>query len=361
MSRGHRSKRLTLFSALWQPLEGGAERRLRLICEGLAERGWEITVVAGATRIRASGGHADAGLRVLRMAPIRPHAATLPVGPELLSRATIAGLTTDPDVVVSLLASAASLAGIWVGLTLRRPRVLALGGLDLRRHMGSAVGRTQGRFLVRGAQAVVVNAPHMFDQVRPFAPRPGTQQVLIRNGLDPAFRPDPLAVREGPLRVAYYTNGGAAKNDPAFLRVVRACPQLTFRAMGSTDHLDDLPNLARLGWVDDVPAELARADVVINTSTSEGCPNFCQQALAMGRPVLGFANGGVLDLAETYPGDVEVVPIGDVAAMAGRLAGIDWRRQTVHVQMESLVDVVDQWDDLLTGLIQPRSMRQLRR
>ncbi len=342
-------QRLTIFSGAWLPNEGGAEKQLRQIAEDLTAAGWQITVITGSGRAE-SAVEEQSGISVARIRPLLREGDP-PVGGELMARAVLAGLRTRPTLVLCSLVSGASLAGMTVARLLRVPCVLRIGGHDLDRHLTSRVGRTQGSYLVNGSSAIVINAEHLRQQIKPFA-KSDALVVLIRNGVAPGLPPSGSSDASEGIRIAYYTNGGQAKNDPDFVRVVRHCPGISFRAMGSTAHLPDLPNLTRLGWVDPVDQELQCADVALNTSTSEGSPNFCMQALANGTPVVGFDNGGLVDLANRYPSDVRVVAQGDVSALAAVLLEQDWRVHTTSACLPTRRDAAAQWDDLLSGLIQ---------
>ena len=353
VARGEAQRRLTIFSGYWFPTEGGAEAQLRQVAGNLHELGWSVTVVAGSSR-QERARHVDDGTsRVLRIAPNSGRSDVRASGPALLAGAFSAGLRTRPDAVISSLVSSASIAGIAVARALGRPAILRLGGDDLHRHEGSLPGRMQGRFLVRGASLIVVNASHLAAQVKFFDPKGRTPSQVIRNGVVVPGLPSRRS-RTGPTTVAYYTNGGLAKNDPAFIKLVRICPDIEFRAMGRTDHLPSSPNLTRLGWVTDVATELHRADAAINTSTSERSPNFCMQALAAGRPVLGFANGGLRDLADHWPSDVLTVPIGDVDGLAEVIRGSQLRKHVVTAVMPSPDDAALAWHDALTMAVRHR-------
>ena len=158
-----------------------------------------------------------------------------------------------------------------------------------------------------------------------------------------------------PLRALYYTNGGAAKNDPGFLEIVKLAPEVDFRAIGRAEHLPDLPNLRVLPWCDAIEEQFAWSDVVVNTSTTEGSPNFCMQALAYGRPVVAFANSGVVDLREFCDEGLVVVRMGDAAALVAELQRLRIDPPDVKAHLPTLAEVVAEWHDLLGKLADRRS------
>lgn len=85
----------------------------------------------------------------------------------------------------------------------------------------------------------------------------------------------------------------------------------------------DLRDAVRLlGHRDDVPAVLAGLDVVVSASTGgEGVPQALLQALAMQRPVVASAAGGVGEIVR--PGETGwLVPVGDAAALAEAILAV---------------------------------------
>lgn len=73
------------------------------------------------------------------------------------------------------------------------------------------------------------------------------------------------------------------------------------------------------GWQDDVPAELRRLDVFVLPSLNEGISNTLLEAMACGRPVIATDVGGNPELV-VDGGTGYLVPVGDVAVLADRLA-----------------------------------------
>lgn len=355
--------RLTIFSASWLPIEGGAEKQLRQLAGGLNSRGWHVEVLAGFSAGTNRGEGKDDNVLVHRIRPLLGRGSgSLPMGVELASQMLAAAPLTRPDVVIGSLVSGASLAAIAYAVVTGTPAVLRIGGRNFDRLMLTRRGRALGRFLVRGSSVVVVNAAHLGDQVDALRVGELPHVVTIRNGVgatELARGGQHHHSRSGPIRAIYYTNGGTPKNDPAFVRVVSASPMVKFRAVGKTDHLPDLPNLERRGWRSDVGVELEWADLVLNTSRVEGSPNFCIQGLAVGRPVLGFANAGILDLQAQFPNDVHVTPKDDDAAMCQAIGNRDWRSHKVTAEVRTIDDAAADWDAVLSSLVLTRHKRRL--
>ena len=350
MNKYPADRRLTVFSATWHPLEGGAERQLRQISKALIEHGWRITVVAGGTSDETQEERQASGVRVLRVRNPED-GQSLPTGRRLVTGCLRVARGTDPHVVLGSLVSGASLAAMAYGRAARVPRVLRIGGDDFSR-LTSAIGRAQGRFLVHSSDAIVVNAPHLRAQIQPFAQRNQPPLTVIRNGVDISRRSDSSPRPDGPVRVIYYTNAGPAKNDDDFLRIVARLPDIQFRAIGRTDHLDAYPNLEVRGWRASPESELQWADVVLNTSFTEGSPNFCLQGIALGRHVVGFHNGGIADLAELYPNYVTVVRSRDVsAAVEALMRSENFELSQKHADVPSIEQAALEWNALLTRLL----------
>ena len=70
-----------------------------------------------------------------------------------------------------------------------------------------------------------------------------------------------------------------------------------------------------LGYVDRIDALIADASVFVLSSTTEGLGSVVLNALALGRPVVATAAGGI---PEILPAEV-LVPVGAAEAMAQRI------------------------------------------
>lgn len=342
---------LAIFSASWYPNEGGAEKQLRKVAERLSVRGWRVTVItSGPASAEVEGPR-------IKVRSVNRHwrrnAAQRVTGWNLFAGTLrSASVHRPPDVILASLVSAASLAGVAYGRSVGRPVVLRVGGADFSRLAVNRVRRLQASWMLSGLCGVVVNADHLTTQFKSFERRAFPPVMTIPNGVEPVALPA-LGIRHpGPTRVLYYTNGGAPKNDPGFLDVVRHCHGLHFRALGRTGHLPRIDNLEVKGWRADLSEDFGWADVVINTSTSEGSPNFCLQALAAGRPVVGYANAGIAELAGLYPEAVFVARHGDVRGIGQLLQHVRVLYPAGKVQsVPTMAQVSRIWDELLTRIV----------
>jgi glycosyltransferase involved in cell wall biosynthesis len=74
------------------------------------------------------------------------------------------------------------------------------------------------------------------------------------------------------------------------------------------------------GQRDDVPDCLAAMDVFVHCARAEPFGRVAAEAMAAGKPVVAFADGGVPELVGERGG--VLVPAGDVAALAGAVSGL---------------------------------------
>lgn len=344
--------RLTIFSGAWYPQEGGAEKQLRQVSERLATLGWRVTVVTRGCDFDSRSMRATMPTVVKPVCARGWMSSTKALGDSVVfSRTVSQGLRTRPDVVLASLIGSASVAAATVATLARCPLVWRIGG-DVASHMSaSRIRRVGVEGLAHRSDVIAANAPHLLQQLRDLTGGVRAGLAVIRNGVDVAEQPD-SRTHSGPLRVLFYTNGTAAKNDRGFIELVQSCPEVQFRAVGRTKRLPDLPNLERRGWVEPVDPQFGWADVVLNVSSFEGSPNFCLQALATRRPVVGYANPGLVDLSRTWPNDVHTVPYGAAARIAALLRGRDWRSRAVEAEVATIAEASSKWDQLLRGLAQ---------
>jgi glycosyltransferase involved in cell wall biosynthesis len=157
--------------------------------------------------------------------------------------------------------------------------------------------------------------------------------VVIPNGVDLdryAYAPMP----PGPPTVAIVANLRRYKRHELFLaafaEVRERCPDARALIVGDGPEMERLrrtatdlgiaPATSFTGSVADPRREIARAHVVALTSEHEGLPNALLEAMAMGRPVVSTAVGGVPELIRDGI-DGFLVP-DDPAAIAERIAGL---------------------------------------
>jgi glycosyltransferase involved in cell wall biosynthesis len=257
---------------------GGAERVVCSLASGLRARGHEVAVSGAA-------GPLDAQLAdVTRL--VLPERGRSPVGVmEWTTRQATFVRSFRPEVVHAHNAKATVIAGAAIRLARgpRRPPLLAT-------HHGAATRDRAGaaKLLLRAADEVVVVSEGVLPMFAPAVPR------IIHNGIDPPS-PGSDGPREGVLFVGRLE---PVKNPGRFLEVARRVPEAKFVVVGDGSLRDQLraPGVTFLGARDDARALLARAELLLVTSDSEGQSIAVLEALAAGTPVVSTPVSGMREL-----------------------------------------------------------------
>jgi L-malate glycosyltransferase len=313
---------------------GGTEKQVVLLAEGLRRGGVDVTVV-----VLTGEGPREPELRAARV-PVMHLGLKQPGGWRTLPYLLIAAgrlarylRRTRPDVVHAFLfhsyvlgALAARYARIPVFIAGRR----SMDDFKRGRRLVLAVERTATGLtdlLVANARAVA-DCAHVTERV------PLRKLAVIYNGLpDSAFVPaDPAWLETTRPVVLCVANLRPRKGHADLLA---AASMLRERGMpctvvlaGEGPERDALRRLAAeldidvrlLGARTDVDALLARADVVVLPSLTEGLSNAVMEAMAAGRPVVATAVGGTPELLADGRG--VLVPPGDPTALADALGAV---------------------------------------
>jgi glycosyltransferase involved in cell wall biosynthesis len=189
--------------------------------------------------------------------------------------------------------------------------------------------------------------------------------VVLENGVDLSRFLDLPAVSErcGPRRVGMVGNLRPVKEPGLLLRAAaRLCaahPDLSFHIAGEGELRQDLERLVRElglegrfllpGATADVPGFLARLDVAVLCSRSEGMSNAVLEYMAAGRPIVATAVGGNVELLTDGVTGLLVPPseatslataidclLGD-RALASRLGEAARRRARQRYSREAMV------------------------
>jgi glycosyltransferase involved in cell wall biosynthesis len=191
-----------------------------------------------------------------------------------------------PDVIHAHNAKATVIAAAAarLGRGPRRPPLLAT-------HHGAAeTDRTAAaRLLLRAADEVVVVSEGTLPAFAPAIPR------VIHNGIPPAGGRAPITgEREGVLFVGRLE---PVKNPARFLEVASRVPEAKFTVVGDGSLRGTLHGPATfLGARDDARELLARAQLLLVTSDSEGMSIAVLEALAAGTPVVSTPVSGMREL-----------------------------------------------------------------
>lgn len=329
LSRDHRLMRI-LHTESSMGL-GGQEYRILLEAEGMEKRG-HVVVVAAPQGSQLAFLAQQRGLQVRTTASGNRGWGTLvPSYGRMITQLGIDVVNTHG----SLDSWTASIAG---RISSRRPIIIRT------RHKSTPVSRSWRHRLLYGRLPHAVTTTG--EAVR--------QELIARNRLDPSrvvsiptgvdlerFHPQPLdtALRkslnlgcQGPL-VGAVTFLRPEKGMHVLIEAVRlltmTIPTLECLIIGDGQEQSTLAIRIRklglehcvhmVGFRQDIPALLALLDVVVIPSIEEGIPQSLTQALAMGRPVVASAVGGIPEVVKDGVTGL-LVPPGNPAVLSEKIA-----------------------------------------
>jgi glycosyltransferase involved in cell wall biosynthesis len=328
---------------------GGPALHVTYLSRGLAERGYETTLVAGDV---APGEESMAfvaereAVEVVRipglsreLSPIRDLVATIRLA-QLIRRLRPHVVHTHTAKAGAVGRAAALLAGR------RRPIVVhTFHGHVLRGYfgaVGTAVFRTIETLLAKTTDVLVAVSPEVRDELVRIGVAPASKFAVVRLGieLEPRVHTDEgrddirrrLGIPPERFVIGWFGRMTAVKRTPDLVDVlaelrdrgVDAC--LLLVGDGPDRELVEERAAKRkvarhvlcLGYQEDVSPWYAAIDAFALTSANEGTPVVCIEALAAGRPVVATNVGGVADVVEDGTDGFLVEP-GDTKAMAERL------------------------------------------
>ena len=363
---------------------GGPALHVTYLARGLAERGYETTLVAGdVARGEASMSFVaeQAGVEIVTLPGLSRELS--PVR-DALAAFRLARLIRKlrPDVVHTHTAKAGAVGRTAALLAWpRRPVVVhTFHGHVLRGYFGTGgtlVFRAIETLLARASDRLIAVSPEVRDELVALHVAPRERFSVVRLGieLEPRVRfdGDPDEVRrrhgipEGKFVVGWFGRMTAVKRTDDLLTMLAGVRERGVDALlllvGDGDDRERLEQrahdlgLARsclfLGYQEDVAPWYAICDAVVLTSASEGTPVTIIEALAAGRPVVATKVGGVPDVVDEGETGFLVRP-HDTHALAERLeilAGDPVRRRAMgelgrarmleRYAVERLVDDVD--------------------
>ena len=353
---------------------GGAEQQLVIVANGLAARGWRVTVLSylpfSETSLRA-----EVDEPRVRLASLN---ATGGLGKLVgLARAVAVVRRERPDVLVGFMfhgIMAARVAGRIGGAGAVVSAVRSeLDGRMRERVLGATGWLTD---------AVTVMSENLASRLAERGVADRTRLVVIPNAVD--FGRFAAGGCRGETRRAL----GVGEGEFVWLAAGRLSPEKDYagllRAFGELGErrarlyiAGDGPlwrDLARmveelglsgrvrlLGLRDDMAELYGACDALVLSSAWEGMPNVVLEAMASARPVVATAVGAVPEMvADGETG--HVVPAGDPAALAGAMGRVmrlspDERRAMGEVgrrvvrERHSVESVVDAWEELFGRLL----------
>jgi glycosyltransferase involved in cell wall biosynthesis len=328
---------------------GGPALHVTYLARGLAERGYETTLVAGdVAQGEASMAFVaeSAGVEVVtlpglsrELSPVRDALAAFRLA-RLIRK-------VRPDVVHTHTAKAGAVGRAAALLTgMRRPVVVhTFHGHVLRGYFGTAgtlLFRAIETILARASDRLIAVSPEVRDELVGLGVAPAEKFAVVRLGieLEPRVRfdGDPAEVRRRhaigaeKFVVGWFGRMTAVKRTDDLLTMLAGLRERGIDALlllvGDGDDRERLEQrahdlgLARsclfLGYQEDVAPWYAVCDAVVLTSASEGTPVTIIEALAAGRPVVATKVGGVPDVVDEGETGLLVRP-GDTHALAERL------------------------------------------
>src|SRR4051794_32971881 len=295
-------QRLVLFTpGLDEP--GGAQRRSRLIAEGLAHRGWEVKVITRNGKLRRPLVRQEPGLTVVEVPGFerRRLGALLYLG-SALPAGLIWGMRATAFLSVQLM-STTTVAGV-CALLHRRP-FLAFSTVsgelgEIRYLEGTRFGHLRIR-LLRQARFLVAQTPGVTAPLEGVAP--AERVAVMQNPVEVQASPAPLSGSPTALFAGRFAREKdlmcllqawshiSAQNAHARLTLAGAGggfrsiePELREAVIGD-ENLNRSVHFP--GWLSDVAGELGRNDVfVLPSRDGEGMSNALLEACAAGRVVV---------------------------------------------------------------------------
>ena len=327
---------------------GGPALHVTYLARGLAERGYETTLVAGDV---APGEESmafvaeQAGVDVVRLpglsralSPIHDAAAAWRLA-RIIRR-------LRPDIVHTHTAKAGAVGRVGALLSGRKPVIVhTFHGHVLRGYFGlggTLLFRAIETVLARVSDRLVAVSPEVRDELVRLRVAPEQAFSVIRLGieLEPRvrFAGDPAEVRRRhgipaeKFVVGWFGRMTAVKQTEHLLTTLTGLRERGIDALlllvGDGDDRAGLEQRAHdlgiaksclfLGYQEDVAPWYAVCDAVILTSANEGTPVTIIEALAAGRPVVATKVGGVPDVVDEGETGF-LVRVADTHAMAERL------------------------------------------
>jgi glycosyltransferase involved in cell wall biosynthesis len=331
---------------------GGPALHVAYLSAGLAERGYDTTLVAGTI---ARGEESMAFVADAHNVKIEPlvelHREISPIR-DLRAIVRLAQLIRRerPTILHTHTAKAGAVGRI-AALLARdaRPPIVVhtFHGHVLRGYFGrvTTLGfRTLERLLARTTTALVAVSPEVRDDLVELHVAPASKFTVVRLGIDLAQRVDnddaqrqetrrQMGLRDAAFVVGWVGRMTAVKNTDG---VVRALQQLVERGIDAyallvgdgpdRDHLEryahELGVIKRclfLGYQEDVARFYDAIDVLLLPSVNEGTPVSVIESLAAGRPTVATRVGGIPDVVRDGV-DGFLVDYADPVGLADRLA-----------------------------------------
>ncbi len=326
--------RVLLWSELFWPYIGGAERFLVSLATALSSRGCECLVITSHHDRDLPDEDALGGMAIRRL-PFRAAVAAGRLGEFAALIERVAGLRRRFRAqLVHLNAVGPSTWFLLKTMRADHAPLLATLQQEVLRSQESSSRSLLDRVLT-DAQWIVGCSPTVLQQARALQPAIGDRSSCIYNGIEIAgVAPSPMPASPHVLSIGRLVP--AKRVDLAIRAVARLAtdiPDVRMTVAGDGSERIALERLARelliadrvqfTGWVDParLPAVMNGATVVIMPSAREGLGLVAVEAAMMGRPVVASRAGGLADLIRD--GETGLLVDGESPeAWAGALARV---------------------------------------
>ena len=331
-------RRVVVASHYAAPHVGGIETVVQAHAQGLAARGWDVTVCTSRLADDCEVESRD-GFRVRRSRAWNVLERRLRVPVPLVSPVQMWHMwRSRPDVVVAHGHTYLSSVYATVVALLRRCPLVVVQHSPWVEYpfvlnvVEAFADRTVGRFVLHRASRVLVVSAFTGRFVSSFAP--GAALQVVYSGVDRRFVPSPPRVCPERLRVVTLRRLVPRQGVDVLVRawIESGCGEFADLVVGGDGPqrgvlerlAADDSSISFVGRVPDGGLEefYSAADVfVLPSSSGEGFGLVAAEALASGRPVVATCPGGPSELVRDGVDGV-LVPAGDVGALGGALSGL---------------------------------------
>jgi glycosyltransferase involved in cell wall biosynthesis len=246
-------------------------------------------------------------------------------------------LADEHATIVHVHTYASHILGVRAGLRLQLPILRTEHGVHHYVDPSCALFR---QWALRKTDRVAAVSDYVRRFVEERAPFAGPKLQVIRNGVDAAYFHPQDPPGKGPFTFAIACRLEPWKQVDLAIRAVARVPGIGLRIVGSGSASAGLQSLARelrvqdrvcfLGYQRDPRPVIALSDAAINSSRDEPLGLSVLEALAMQRPVVAFAGGGIPEIVQDGRTGW-LVRETSVEALAARLAEASASREHAAV------------------------------
>jgi glycosyltransferase involved in cell wall biosynthesis len=326
---------------------GGAQENTFLTCKGLAERGWDVSLLAGPQTGAEGSLQESCRQAAFRFEIIESMLRQVsPLSDRRAVRAMRAWLERERPAIVHTHSSKAGILGRMAARQAGVPIIIhTVHGMSFNRTQNALVRRVYRgleRYCATFTDRIIAVADAMIDQTVKAGVAPRDKCVTIYSGME-VDRFDPALYDRAAIRARFgvpadaivvstvarmFANKGYEQLIPAMARIVRQAERAHFLWIGDGPKREQyLQQVSRMGLRDRVhltglvPPEkvaecLSAADILVHASQWEGLPRVVVQALLLERPAVAFDVDGTPEVVLDGRTGV-LVRLNDIEGLAG--------------------------------------------